>query len=330
MSFYSTIGTILPESLLKKTGKMLLYAGIKEDAETYVGRILFLMLLLFIIPPLLKLVLDIYGFYSLNNNAILILEFLILILTPFGFYAHLSFLISSRAERAEEVFPDFLYDIGANLNSGMPIFQAFLTSSLKKEFGVLSEEAKEIYEKHQSDNLNKLFDELTWRFDSRHIENFVKFFERSIVLGGSISALLQSYAEEMRTILNMKKEMKERTFTYVVFISIIAVFIFPFLLAIAYTYISLMTSFYSNIKLQQNIGIGAFMLNKIAITREDITVLSIAFIFLSGLLTSLLIALLRKGKLIFFLKYVFLIWLITYTIFYLSINVLAKFLSLKI
>ncbi|MEM4295708.1 MAG: hypothetical protein QXS91_02795 [Candidatus Anstonellales archaeon] len=165
MSFYSTIGSIIPESLLKNVKRMLVYAGIKEDPETYIGRILFLMLLLLLIPPLLKLVLDLYGLYFLNNAIVLILELFLLVLTPFAFYAHLSFIISSRAERAEEVFPDFLYDLGANLNSGMPVFQAFLASALKKEFGVLSDEAKDVYEKYQTENLNKMFDELALRFD---------------------------------------------------------------------------------------------------------------------------------------------------------------------
>jgi pilus assembly protein TadC len=329
MSFYSAIGILFPKSFLMELEKLLLYAGIDEEPEKYWGRIITLMLLLLLIPPLAKLSLG--TFINIDDFYIVIIDLAILLLVPFLTYIHLIFVISSRTERAEEVFPDFLYDIGANLNSGMPTFQAFLATATKKEFGILSEEAMKAYEKYRSENLNEMFSYLAKRFDSQHIKNFTTFFERSIFLGGSLADILQNYANEIKNILNMRKELKERTLTQVFFITTISIMIFPWLLSIAYSYVVLMTPLTTGLKFlsSNQINVGNLPVPKISITKEEMFNLSIAFIFISSITASILISVLRKGKAIFFVKYLPIVLLISFSVFFLSIEILRRTLRLS-
>ncbi len=331
VGLYYKLGSFLPKTTLELLQKKLKLAGIKEDAKLYAGKIIFLSLIFLLLPHLINFIYSF--FYSDKIFSETILIYLNVATTFFIFllsYVNLSILISSRAERAEEVFPDFLYDIGLNLNSGMSAFHAFLTSASKKEFGILSEEAKSAYQKYQSESLSLVFKELGESFDSLHIKNFATFFERSIVLGGRLGDLLQSYAEEMKTVLNMRKSLKEKTFSQTIFISIITTVIFPFLLSLAYLYILMLTSLSPTLKTFTTENFPAYLSLKINLNKNEIFNVFILFIILSSLTTSFLLATIRKGKLSFFLKYFIPVILTSLFIFFISIEGLKRIFVIKI
>ncbi len=341
MSIYKFFGNILPESFIAKVEKRLIYAGVKDVPEIWVGRIIVLTLLLTAVFGLSTLVVQTYAptasvtFQSLTLKLTSIfwgLAVLMLFTIPLIFYLHITMLSAIRVERAESEFPDFLYNIASVIRGGMTPVQAFFLSAKTKEFGILGKEARKAYEKAITTGMISVaFSSMAERIDSEYIRSFATFFKRAVISGGKIVELLESYADYLRDILFLKKELKQRTTNYMIFLGMISAVIMPFLLSLAYTYILFSQHLVEAANIQHgttNAVITIGMQPKITLHLSYLLPSIFIYMLLSGLLTAALIGVLRKGRIIFGLKYALLVWFTSFIVFYISLMFLTGFMGM--
>ncbi len=326
---------MVPESRRDKQEELLRFAGIRKPVDLWAGSAIFLALLFALLAGVTFVGLtnyapDIVAELCCNKFFPYIVGVVVLSFVLFAINIHIRVLISIRAERAEEAFPDFLYNVATNLKGGMTPLQAFFASA-KPQFPVIGEEARRAYQTSlASGSLSEAFDELAKSIASPYIQNFAVFFKRAIMSGGKTAELIENYADHLRDILSLKRDLKQKTNNYVAFIFLTSALIMPFLFALAYNYIS------SAMHLAASLGeIGQIeelpisFKPKISLKISDFYIMIYTYIFIAGIITSILMSLLRKGKTIYASKYVLFIWLTSILVFYLSQISLKAFLMLS-
>ncbi|MEK6982269.1 MAG: type II secretion system F family protein [Candidatus Micrarchaeota archaeon] len=334
---YKKLFSVVPKSVSQSASKMLIKSGIKEDVKTWVGRRVFLCLILSVLFLFLS-VLFFSSIFPANYNAlgpnanlfVLIISFLGSIasfaLLVFISYLILLYRVHERAKRIEKVLPDFLLMLVSNLRAGMTPYEAFIKSA-QPEFAPLDSEIQIAAAKMLgSESLSDALEELRNRFDSKIFDRTFLFFNRGLKSGGKLAKLLEGCAEDIRKIGDLKAEYRSSTKSYTVFLIFILVFVMPFLLAISYHFIL----FFSNIQAQQSantsITLSVFS-GKIGITKDFIERMSLIILFVTSLLVSSLIGSISEGKPIYGIKYFPVFFFLGTFVMYISRDVVGAFIK---
>ena len=177
------------------------------------------------------------------------------ILTPVSAFVVPYTMVSVAAERRkdemENVLPDALLLVSANLKSGISIEKAFLLSA-RDEFGPLADEfektAMQIFGGVPvAESLTQMED----RVKSELFSETLKLLVDGLEAGGDTAALLESSAEDIRNSLELQEEINSNIRMYVIFIVMAAVVGAPLLFSIS-VYMSQNTaSMWDNVNLQQ-------------------------------------------------------------------------------
>lgn len=166
----------------------------------------------------------------LNAGIATVLLLTVPALTP---YFYVSLKAESRKTEMEQILPDALTLISANMKSGHTIEKAFLLSA-RDEFGPLAEElrktAMSMYGGTPVDNALK---DMENRVKSPLFKETLKLLVDGIESGGNTSELLRSSAEDVRNSLEIREEIKSNIRMYMVFIVMAAVFGAPILFSIS-------------------------------------------------------------------------------------------------
>ncbi|MBU1166285.1 type II secretion system F family protein [Candidatus Micrarchaeota archaeon] len=312
---FRRIGSIVPKNIVDHFETKLKYAGIRHDPKIWVGvRILFSFFIgMFMIMIYLALT---NPEPTPENIGIVLLIWL------FGFgismivsYLNLFFMMSDRSTELEKILPDFLLLIVSNLRAGMSPFNAF-THAAKPEFGPLYEEvmlsaAKAGGKSSLADALNNIGD----YFDSQIFRRTIMLFTKGMRSGGQLAALLNSSAEEVQHIQDLRAELGSATRTYALFLGFIIIVIMPFLLSIATLFVTIFLAMQPEDSGQQAVAGVPMFSGKISITPDEMMLTSVCTLALTSLIMSALAGILQKGKLLYGLKY-FPVYAIAAIIFY--------------
>lgn len=146
-------------------------------------------------------------------------------------------LVSIAAERRkneiENVLPDALLLISANLKSGVSIDKAFLMSA-RDEFGPLAEELRlTAMEMFSGEPVEESLMEMEDRVKSELFKETLKLLVDGIQSGGNTAQLLESSAEDIRNSLELQQEINSNIRMYVIFILMAAVVGAPLLFSIS-------------------------------------------------------------------------------------------------
>lgn len=315
---YKKFGRIVKEEIRKQIEKLLVYGGIKEDIDSWLGLRVLIMLLFGVVAAiapwaLFKYMLDETPSTTTQEEIVQLITTSLLafisvfLLTGFMIYMHLYYIIDDRTKRVESVLPDYLFIMSANLRSGMSAFNAFRLAALP-HFGPLKEEVDYVSSKAATGaSLSRALIELSQRVDSDMLRRTITFFEKGIRSGGKMAELLEVSADEMRKIEALKKEMQIQTKSYMIFIVFIIVFIIPLLLSISSQFITIMISMRqeqsSVFSGNEAVGILSILKSEIKITPEFIDVIAFATLLSITFLVSIFIGVIREGKLLYGVKY---------------------------
>ena len=92
-----------------------------------------------------------------------------------------------RKKEVEEVLPDYLQLVSANLNAGMPIDQA-LWYAVRERFGILNEEIEIIARKTLSgEDLEQALVEFSEKYDSEILKKSIVLLIEGLKAGGELS-----------------------------------------------------------------------------------------------------------------------------------------------
>jgi len=216
---------LLPSFYKDRIEKEANYAKI-ENYETWVTNGIFL-----ILPTLLALIIYFSPLQLVINIPTGILAGLI------GGLGLPYLLISLRAERRKKKMEDVLADalrlVSSNVRSGHTIEKSFLLSA-RDEFGPLGEELRTTsMEMYGGVAVEKSLKNMESRIKSELFQETLKLLIDGIKAGGDKADLLESSAEDIRSSLEMRKEIKSSIRMYAIFIVMVAVLGAPILFAVS-------------------------------------------------------------------------------------------------
>ncbi len=215
------------------------------------------------------------------------------------FHMILVFIADSRANYVEEILPDALQIISSNMRAGLTHDKAILTSA-RPEFGPLEKELKNAAKETLSGKrLEDALKNMTKRIKSKLLERTISLLLEGLEKGGSITALLESIALDIRQVRILKREIKSYVMMYGIFIFFAACIGAPLLYSVSIFLVETMGKFGKGIEIEKmpevssRIPLGTIKISEIS--PEFLSLYSYIAIGITTFFGSLLIGLVQEG-----------------------------------
>jgi Flp pilus assembly protein TadB len=293
----------LPLRLIENLNKQLRVAGLKIN----LSKLLIWFIIIDFVISFITLIIfrDLFQYYKSVNvfisflGYLIIIFFSILVFFAFLFYAWLTYKKVRRRNEIEDVLPDYLELVAANVGAGMTIDQA-LWYAIRDKFGVLADEMEIVAKKIMAGKeIDKAIYEFTEKYDSSILKKSFILLIESLESGGEIASLINKIAWSVKENQIMKKEIAANVTMYTMFISFASIIVAPLLYALSHRIIILMTNLTSTLDLSsvttistklplQTIGQG--------ITASDFKVFAFIMLFVTSLFSGMIISTVKKGS----------------------------------
>jgi hypothetical protein len=234
-----------------------------------------------------------------------------------------------RRAKLEDTLPDFLSLVASNIKAGMTLDQAMWYSA-KPEFGLLSTEVKaRIKSSFSGQSLEDTLDQLGGRFDSKVFKRTILLLKQATATGGELTNVLERTADDVRNSIIMKKEIAASLVLYEIFVLFAAVVGTPFLFAVASKLIEVFERISPAVTSSGGVPSSAggvfttFSNVKFSgpvISSNDFFWFSIPTIFVTALISSFIVSVIRTGSKSQGMKYFPVVLLLAYLVYWLVIN----------
>ena len=348
---FELFGRIFSRERIRALGRQIRAAGIQASPEAFAGYLVltvaassvFLAAVLFFLPATQG-----YFIYTLGSllsglgialsQVKLIVPFVIIIFslamvllaTYFIVSAFLILRIDARKGVVENVLPDFLTLVGANVRAGMTLDQA-LWYAARPEFGILSVEVKMVVKGvFSGEQFNTAIDRLAEGFDSRILGRTVSLIKQASATGGEVAKIFEITAADARETAMLRKEIAATLLMYEIFVLFAACAGAPFLFAVMSRLIGGIQSSFGYAPQGMSTLKGAFSFGAPSaplITVADFQIFSIGVILLNVLISAFIIGIIRTGSRKEGIKYFPVMLIVAYVIYYLVLVSLDSFLS---
>ncbi len=310
---FTILSFMFPKSLAKLCNQLLTEADFDMNARQYLGASAFISLLGGLVMFFVSMTL--FRGSPLELPLGFFVAILSFIIVESLFFVFLYITADNRAKKIEEVLPDALFMVSANIRAGMTTENAVMASA-KPEFGPLEEEIRRMSAKtFGGASLNQAMMEMSGRVRSTSLKRAVRLLVEGNSLGGQMAALLYEVGQDMRNVAQLKRELMNITLMYTIFIIFSCVIASPLLFATSVYYTQLSETISSRVTINPSeLPAGATgFLGKIGgsksdtsskITGEDMHNFAIACIVVTTFFSSLVLAQIRHGKLNPALKYI--------------------------
>ncbi|MCW1306729.1 MAG: type II secretion system F family protein, partial [Candidatus Nanoarchaeia archaeon] len=257
-----------------------------------------------------------------------------LVLIPFIFlgfqlftYYLLVFSADRRARYIEDMLPDVLQTTSANLRAGMPLPIAFWQSA-PKEVGPMAEEIHRVSsEIFAGKSFVEAISEMSERVNSTILRRVASLIAEGVRGGGNIADLLDSIAENLRNMKNIREESSAKVKGYYASILFGIAIGTPLLLALS---LNLISSIYSMSTQFREYQIPLSAITKVPLAsliigfiqgggKIDLSILEIyAYLVIasSSIFGGILVSVVIHGKEIKFLKYSLPLLLLSLVLFF--------------
>ncbi len=331
---------------IKKFEKEISTAGVNMPADSFAGYValnvviltVFLTLLILLYPPTNSILNEIVSQYA--QIPFILLAVLVLIMSFVAMYLATMALLSTyllmkaddRRTKLETSLPDFLTLVASNIKAGMTLDQAMWYSA-KPEFGVLSDEVKaNIKSSFSGESLEDTLDTLASRFDSKTFTRTILLLKQATATGGELTDVLERTSEDVRNTIIMKKEIAAQLVLYEIFVLFAAIVGTPFLFAVA----SKLIEVFEKISPQASGGLGgaaggpfgnfsSVSLSGPVISSGDFFWFSIPTIFVTALISSFIVSVIRTGAKNQGMKYFPFVLILSYIVYFIVISIVESF-----
>ncbi|MDD2655393.1 MAG: type II secretion system F family protein [Candidatus ainarchaeum sp.] len=312
-TFYEAVGRLLSREHIRGIERMLRGAGYGHSAEAFAGFLILITALVAIAAFLVMLnysvlqnfLLAVLPGSYLPDFAIVALTFIVAVgVVTFAVWmlAWVFLQLQGEARKAavEAALPDFLSLISANVRSGMTVDQAMWYAA-KPEFGILSIEVKNVIKSSFSgEPFEKALDRLSMRFNSKVLERTILLVKQAMATGGEVAEILEITSEDAREVSIQKKDIASTLLVYVIFLVFASVFGTPFLFSVASRLIEVLAIAFSYLPAG---GLGSQVTQMTfvqpsapIITADEFQWFSVATIFVTCLISSLLLGAIQSGS----------------------------------
>lgn len=330
---------------VRQLDKRLKTAGMGLEVEAFAGYMalnvviigLVLALILFVYPPSYGALSKATGYVFGSPLPDFIIFPLILVLALVVTYLTAVTLLSSylilrsetRGQKLEVALPDFLVLVASNIKAGMTLDQAMWYSA-KPEFGLLSVEVKKIIKSSFSgESLEDALVKLSQRFDSRVFSRTINLIKQASSTGGELTEVLERTAQDVRNTTIMKKEIAASLVLYEIFVLFAAIVGTPFLFAVATKLITVFEKISPQLPAGGQIGgtfgnLGGMQFSGPIITSQEFFWFSMPTMFVTALIASFIVSIIRTGRKGEGLKYFPFVLILSLVVYWLVDNVILK------
>jgi Flp pilus assembly protein TadB len=313
MGFFDEVGkAILPEKFRPHLREYFKKAGKDEAPYDLFGIMFFssiaitaVVFMFFIYPwvinrffnPITQIVL-IFFFFAITN--LLLAGILGLVI-----YFFVDLKIFSRTQKMEQVLPDFLEMVATNLRGGMS-FEQSLWASITPEFSVLADEisltAKKVL---TGTELSVALQEFSEKYDSDTLKRTMSLIIGEVDAGGAIADVLDRIIMNMKDTRKLRQEMATSVLSYMIFIAAVVVVIGPGLFALSFNIMTIIAEFATRLAVASEGG-GVLPVNFTVMEPDSggFMTFSILAIILISVCSSMIVAILEKGKVRSGIKYI--------------------------
>jgi flagellar protein FlaJ len=228
-----TVDNIIPDRYLVSLQENLVRAGMYVKASELLALVLMVGIVLCIVVFLL------FGLIGINP----IIGGIIGLLIPgIAIFIWIFFMMERRVDRIEQGTPDFLRQISSLLRSGVGIETA-LEDISKHGKGPLTDELKRaVIEIKIGSTFEEALLSMGERLQSKNLDRTFRMILEGRRVGGSLSDVIETVAEDLRAVLALKRERRANVMMSVMFLLIAAVIAAPFALGMIMSYSSFIGS----------------------------------------------------------------------------------------
>lgn len=232
----------------------------------------------------------------------------IFVLIQGGVYIFLATTADRRAQEVEEVLPDALQLMAANIRAGMTTDRAIWLSA-RPEFGPLETEIKRVSSKVMGgERMDEALGKMKERINSDLLDRAVKLMIEGIRSGGEMATLLDETASDIRTAQGMKDKVKSNVTMYSMFIVFASVLGAPLLFAVSLYFIEVTSKMWGEQMMgasegMSEIGVGMISMSGPQIAPSELRLFALAAITMTTIFGGLIIGLIQEGKATRGLKY---------------------------
>ena len=222
-----TVDNIIPDRYLVMFQENLVRAGLYVKASELLSLVLMVGIVLCIVVFLL------FGLIGINP----IIGGIIGLLIPgIAIFVWIFFMMERRIDRIEQGTPDFLRQISSLLRSGVGIETA-LEDISKHGKGPLTDELKRaVIEIKIGSTFEEALLSMGERLQSKNLDRTFRMILEGRRVGGSLSDVIETVAEDLRAVLALKRERRANVMMSVMFLLIAAVIAAPFALGMIMSY----------------------------------------------------------------------------------------------
>jgi archaeal flagellar protein FlaJ len=293
-----TLYELTPKTYRKIFSAQIAYAGFKEaSSNRIVSMSYFLSLFVSVSFLLISIIIGFMpiGLFLSAGIGIGIIAFTYLIFM---------FIADSRTSQIENVLPDALQLMSANIRAGMTIDRAIWLSA-RPEFGVLEDEIKLVGARTIGGKpLKVALTDMTKTINSKILDRTIKLLLEGIESGGELAHLLEEVAANIRVTQTLKKEIKSSVMAYSLFIMFAAVVAAPFLFSISIFFVDTMTNLWGSAGMglsnmgSSSVGMGGFLQKAKgpSITSDELFLFAIVTLAVTSFFGSMTMSLIQSGK----------------------------------
>lgn len=322
---YNRLHKLLPKRYRKWVESYLAYSNIDVTPEMFVGfSILYSISLAFA-----SIFLIVFGI--IQQMYLLPTFFAVFITFEVFMHAILIVVSDSRAKVVEEILPDVLRLLSANLRSGLTIDKALLVSA-RPEFGPLEKKLKTASKETLSGATieNALF-KISQTFNSKILARAIDLLSEGINRGGNLPTLLENLGDDIRQMKTLKKEIGALVTMYVIFIFFASGIGAPLLYAISGFLVQTMSKMGSDVGARQALGtvrsrlpISTF---QVELEPAFLDTYSLTAMVITSVFGGLLIGLVQDGSERAGLRFIPILLVLSIGVYYMSKIIVAQMLG---
>jgi hypothetical protein len=234
---FRSFSRLTPKGYRKSTKEILKYSGKDTDAEVWVGKYIFIGL---VMSLLLYILFSFVIMVSMFLTVLVIVVLFILIQILPRIFANMG--ADKRSNFVEEIIPDALLLMSSNMRSGMTPDRAIMLSA-RQEFGPLETELRNVAKKAMSgERLDTALLDMTKTINSEILDRTINLLVQGLRSGGEFASLLEQVALDIKDMQILRKEVRASVMMYSIFIMIAAGLGAPALFAVSTYLIEQITS----------------------------------------------------------------------------------------
>lgn len=241
-----------------------------------------------------------------------------------------------RAIQIEQMFPDALQLIAANIRADLPIHKALLMAA-RPEFGLLADEIEQIGDEILSGKPTDVaFTDLSKRVKSPLVTRIARLMEEGLRTGHDLAGMMEQVAYDIRSFRILEEEARANIGSYILFIFIAVLIIAPVLYSISISFIDLSDQVRSTLNIgelvkEATLGsqstLANLMTGERGISVDTLILFASLNLFTSAAIAALLVSVLETGEVLQKLPYIPIFIIVSEIVFFISITVLRSVLS---